>query len=107
MGWPCASISGVSARGTHEGCIEQIQRLFADNLYAGTPPARDEANRIRIDDLEMRDDVQAAIKETWKMVSTENLGELSDFAGYRKECLRLFGFGLDGVDYDADVDPVR
>ncbi len=97
----------MAARGIHEGCIEQIQRLFAEHLCGDNPPARDDANRIRIDDLEMREEVQSAIKATWEKVTTENLDALSDFAGYKEEFLRLFGFGLDGVDYDAETDPVR
>ncbi|MEM9481138.1 MAG: enoyl-ACP reductase FabV [Verrucomicrobiota bacterium] len=97
----------MAARDIHEGCIEQIQRLFAEHLYAENAPARDDTNRIRIDDWEMRDDVQAAVKETWSKITTENLDDLSDFAGYKTEFLRLFGFGLDGVDYSAETNPLR
>jgi len=90
--------------GTHEGCIEQIERLFSDNLFDGTPNL-DAEGRIRIDDLEMRPEIQEAIARIWPQVTTENLGELTDIAGYRSEFLRLFGFGVEGVDYEADVDP--
>jgi enoyl-[acyl-carrier protein] reductase/trans-2-enoyl-CoA reductase (NAD+) len=91
--------------GTHEGCIEQIQRLFATQLFAGSTPNLDTEGRIRIDDREMRAEIQEAITQIWPQVTTENLAALTDIAGYRAEFLRLFGFGLGGVDYDADVDP--
>jgi enoyl-[acyl-carrier protein] reductase/trans-2-enoyl-CoA reductase (NAD+) len=93
--------------GLHEGTIEQIQRLFTDHLSSGSGPELDEKGRIRIDDWEMRDDVQSAVAEAWENVTTENLSELSDFSGYKNEFLRLFGFGLEGVDYEADTNPER
>ncbi|MDF2376964.1 MAG: trans-2-enoyl-CoA reductase family protein [Verrucomicrobiales bacterium] len=93
--------------GLHEGTIEQIQRLFADHLSSGSAPELDEKGRIRIDDWEMRDDVQSAVAEAWENVTTENLSELSDFSGYKNEFLRLFGFGLEGVDYESDTNPER
>jgi enoyl-[acyl-carrier protein] reductase/trans-2-enoyl-CoA reductase (NAD+) len=88
----------------HEGCIEQIYRLFSQQLYNGNVPALDEAGRIRIDDLEMDPRIQEAVRKLWGEVSTENLKQISDFEGYRKEFLQLFGFGLEGVDYEAAVD---
>ncbi|MDB2642416.1 bifunctional NADH-specific enoyl-ACP reductase/trans-2-enoyl-CoA reductase, partial [bacterium] len=93
--------------GNHEGCIEQIQRLFSDHLASGGSPELDEQGRIRIDDWEMGEEVQAAVHEAWDNVTTENLSELSDFLGYKSEFLRLFGFGLEGVDYEAETDPER
>jgi enoyl-[acyl-carrier protein] reductase/trans-2-enoyl-CoA reductase (NAD+) len=90
----------------HEGCIEQIQRLLSTRLYAGEAPIVDSDGRIRMDDWEMRDDVQTAVDERWPRIATENLGELTDFEGYKSEFLKLFGFGVEGVDYEADVDPV-
>ncbi len=95
----------MKEKGLHEGCIEQIQRLFADRLYAGGAPAVDEVGRIRIDDWEMRSDVQAAVAAIWPDATTENLASVSDILGYREEFLRLFGFGLPGVDYAADTSP--
>jgi enoyl-[acyl-carrier protein] reductase/trans-2-enoyl-CoA reductase (NAD+) len=96
----------MKEKGIHEGCIEQIYRMFATRLYAAETPPLDEEGRIRMDDWEMRDDVQAAVDERWPRINTGNLDELTDFEGYREEFLRLFGFGVPGVDYDADVDPV-
>jgi enoyl-[acyl-carrier protein] reductase/trans-2-enoyl-CoA reductase (NAD+) len=95
----------MKARGTHEGCIEQMQRLFATQLYNGKSPKFDAAGRARVDDLEMVPDVQAAVREIWPGVTTENLSDTTDIAGYRVEFLKLFGFGLAGVDYDAEVEP--
>lgn len=94
----------MKAKGIHEGCIEQIQRLFADRLY-GSDLQLDSSDRIRIDDWEMRDDIQSAIAKSWDIISNENLAEHADFDGYKKEFLKLFGFGIDGVDYDAETDP--
>jgi enoyl-[acyl-carrier protein] reductase/trans-2-enoyl-CoA reductase (NAD+) len=95
----------MKAHGLHEGCIAQMQRLFADRLYHGASPQLDEDGRIRIDDWEMRPDIQAAVAALWPTVTTENLPSISDIAGYRQEFLRLFGFGMKGVDYEAEVDP--
>ncbi len=97
----------MKAKGLHEGCIEQIHRLFAERYGAEGGPALDGKGRIRIDDWEMRADVQAEVEEIWNKITTENIDELSDFAGYQQEFYRLFGFGLPGVDYTADTDPVR
>jgi enoyl-[acyl-carrier protein] reductase/trans-2-enoyl-CoA reductase (NAD+) len=91
--------------GLHEGCIEQIQRLFATQIANGATPTLDSSRRIRIDDWEMRSEIQAEVAQLWPGVTTENLSELSDIAGYRSEFLRLFGFGLPEVDYKQDVSP--
>ncbi|MES2570616.1 MAG: enoyl-ACP reductase FabV [Verrucomicrobiota bacterium] len=96
----------MKAHGTHEGCIEQIQRLFADHLASGASPLLDDAGRIRLDDLEMRPEIQKEVAELWPDVTTENLPTVSDIAGYRTEFLRLFGFGLPGVNYEAETDPL-
>ena len=94
----------MKEKGTHEGCIEQVQRLFATQLYNGNQPALDEKGRIRVDDWEMLPEIQQAVEELWPQLTTENLEELSDILGYREEFLKLFGFGLPGVDYEAEVD---
>jgi len=96
----------MKEKGLHEGCIEQIQRLFAERLYNGASPQLDDKGRIRIDDLEMRADVQEAIDKIWPAVTTETLAALTDIAGYQEEFLRLFGFDIEGVDYKTDTDPV-
>ena len=95
----------MKAQGTHEGCTEQMYRLFKERLYGGAPIPVDERGRIRVDDLEMQDDVQAQVTALWSQVTTENLEALSDIEGYRSEFLKLFGFGLDAIDYDQDVAP--
>lgn len=94
----------MKERGIHEDWIQQMYRLFVETLYAGDKVQVDEENRIRMDDLEMRDDVQKAIKEKWEKLSSENIEELADLEGYRRDFLRLFGFGLEGVDYDQEVE---
>lgn len=96
----------MKREGIHEGCIEQMDRLYRARLYAGTPISLDAENRIRIDDWEMRDDVQAEVARLWEEVTTESLGELGDLAGYKNDFLNLFGFGFEGVDYLADVNEV-
>jgi enoyl-[acyl-carrier protein] reductase/trans-2-enoyl-CoA reductase (NAD+) len=74
-------------------------------MYNGSTPKFDEAGRVRIDDLEMQPEAQAGVREIWPTVTTANLVEKTDIAGYRTEFLKLFGFGLDGVNYEADVEP--
>ena len=97
----------MKAKGSHEACIEQMQRLFATQLFGGQAATFDSAGRVRVDDWEMQDDIQAGVKEIWPQVTTENLEELTDIAGYRAEFLKMFGFGLPGVDYDAETEPHR
>lgn len=94
----------MKAKGTHEGTIEQMQRLFADRLYTENGEvALDSEGRIRIDDWEMAEDVQAEVAKYWDKVTTETLAEISDIDGYRKEFFNLFGFELEGVDYEKDA----
>lgn len=93
----------MKAQGTHEDCIEQADRLFRERLYGDPQP--DEEGRIRVDDWEMAPEVQVPVNESWKIVTSENLQELADVDGYESGFLKLFGFGLEGVDYDAEVDP--
>ena len=93
----------MKAEGIHEGCIEQIQRLYQQRLYSGNTVPTDEQGRIRIDDWEMRPDVQERIAKLWLESTTESLVELGDLAGYKQDFLNLFGFGFEGVDYLADA----
>ena len=93
----------MKAEGIHEGCIEQIQRLYSERLYTGHEVPTDDKGRIRIDDWEMRNDVQEKIAKLWGESTTETLVELGDLAGYKQDFLNLFGFGFEGVDYQADT----
>ena len=95
----------MKAKGTHEGCIEQIQRLFATQMYNGSALSFDDGGRVRVDDWEMRPEIQAEVKRIWPQVTTETLNALTDIDGYRTDFLKLFGFGLAGVYYDADIEP--
>ena len=90
----------MKEKGLHEGCIEQMRRLYA------TQPPLDDEGRLRLDDWEMRPDVQAEVEKLWGQVTTANLKELTDLEGQRKDFLRLFGFGMAGVDYEAESDPL-
>jgi len=92
--------------GIHEGCIEQINRMFRSQLYKEGDADLDESTRIRMDDWELRDDVQNKVKQLWPQVTSENLFETTDYRGYKDEFLKLFGFGVDGVDYGAEVNTV-
>ena len=92
-------------KGLHEGTAEQMGRLLAERLYTGGEVPVDEEGRIRLDDWEMREDVQAEVARRWREVSSENVAELADLEGYRRDFLLLFGFGAPGVDYAADIDP--
>ncbi|WP_296682262.1 enoyl-ACP reductase FabV [Flavobacterium sp.] len=94
----------MKAEGIHEGCIEQIQRLYQQRLYTGQAVPTDDKGRIRIDDWEMREDVQAKVAALWKESTTESLPEIGDLAGYKQDFLNLFGFGFEGVDYLAEAD---
>ena len=97
----------MKEQGSHEECIEHIDRLFVSQLQAGASMQLDDSGRIRVDNLELAEPVQAEVKRRWALVDTENLPQLGDLAGFRADFLKIFGFGLDGVDYDADVDPQR
>ena len=89
--------------GLDEGCIEQIDRLFRTQLGAGAK--LDEAMRLRVDDWELSPQIQEEVLKRWPLLSTETLGELADLEEYRRQFLRLFGFGIDGIDYEQDLDP--
>ncbi|SMG21533.1 enoyl-ACP reductase FabV [Paraburkholderia susongensis] len=94
----------MKEKGTHEGCIEQVYGLYKDSLY-GSQPHLDADGRLRADYKELDAQVQARVQELWNQVTNDNLYELTDFAGYKTDFLRLFGFEMKGVDYDADVNP--
>jgi enoyl-[acyl-carrier protein] reductase/trans-2-enoyl-CoA reductase (NAD+) len=96
----------MKEEGIHEGCIEQIQRLFQERLYTGNAIPTDEKGRIRIDDLEMRADIQEKVAQLWSQATTETLPQIGDLAGYKKDFLNLFGFEFEGVDYNADTNEV-
>ena len=89
----------------HEGCIEQIERLFKDKKLM-TDTQTDEHGWVRLDDWELRQDVQDEVKKRWEDINSENVGELADIDGYWKDFYQMFGFKEDGVDYEADTDPV-
>lgn len=93
----------MKENGIHEGCIEQINRLFRDRLYTGGPIPTDENGRIRIDDWEMREDIQNQIAELWKQADTDTLASIGDLQGYKSDFLNLFGFGFSEVNYLEDV----
>ncbi|GGE78633.1 enoyl-ACP reductase FabV [Shewanella carassii] len=93
--------------GLHEGCMEQIYRMFSERLYKadGSKPEVDDANRLRLDDWELREDIQQHCRDLWPQITTENLSELTDYREYKAEFLKLFGFGIEGIDYETDVNP--
>ena len=94
----------MKEHGSHEDCIDHVYRLFASSLY-GALPEIDDVGRLRLDDWELAPGVQEEVLRRWSTVRTENLDELGDLEGFRADFLRLFGFGMDGVDYAADLDP--
>lgn len=96
----------MKEKNLHEGCIEQMYRLFAEELYSQTTEV-DEQGRIRVDDWEMKEDVQEEVQSSWGIVNTDNIYDLSDLKGYRREFFNLFGFDVTGIDYETDVDPHR
>jgi enoyl-[acyl-carrier protein] reductase/trans-2-enoyl-CoA reductase (NAD+) len=100
------SLLPVVMRGKNfdEGPLEQMRRLFTDFLCAGGPPKLDDARRLRLDDREMRSDVQAEVAALWPQVTTENLRSMTDFAGFQREFRGLFGFEVDGVDYEQPTE---
>ncbi len=102
----------MKKKGTHEGCIEQMERLFAERLYTGSDNSASEVpvdseNRIRMDDWEMDDEVQAEVSRLMEGVTQENLAERCDLAGYKHDFLTINGFDVEGVDYEKDVSDMR
>ena len=94
----------MKQKGTHEGCIEQLYRLLTECLYHDNPRVDDEG-RLRVDELEMDPTIQATVATNWASINDTNLAQLADFESYKKELLNLFGFEIEGVDYQAEVDP--
>lgn len=93
----------MKEKNIHENCIMQMQRMFSEKIYSVSKIEFDEAGRLRMDDLELREDVQREVDELWKKVTPENFKVLSDYAGYKKEFMQLNGFDVDTVNYDAEV----
>ncbi len=93
----------MKKKGVHEGCIEQMYRLFAQKLYAGEPVV-DEQGMIRLDDLEMTEDIQSEVSDIWERLDSENFKDFTDIDGYWSDFYELFGFGMVDVDYEADVE---
>jgi enoyl-[acyl-carrier protein] reductase/trans-2-enoyl-CoA reductase (NAD+) len=93
----------MKTKGIHEGCIEQMQRLFSERLYTNEAMLTDDKGRIRVDDWEMRADVQQEVDVLWAQSTTETLPAIGDLNGYKSDFLNLFGFGFTGVDYAADA----
>lgn len=93
--------------GLHEGCMEQINRMFGERLYKAdnSPAQTDEENRLRLDDWELKEEIQQHCRDLWPQVTTENLSELTDYREYKAEFMKLFGFGIEGIDYEVDVNP--
>ena len=96
----------MKEEGVHEGTIEQMQRLYQQHLYTGKPIPTDDKGRVRIDDWEMRDDIQEKVAALWQQADTDNLSEIGDLEGYRKDFYNLFGFDYQGVDYKADANEI-
>jgi enoyl-[acyl-carrier protein] reductase / trans-2-enoyl-CoA reductase (NAD+) len=95
----------MKEKGVHEGCIEQISRIISTGLY-GDSCQKDNAGRLRVDEHELAEDIQSEVKRRWNDISNENLRQLSDFDGYKNDFLKLFGFGFQNIDYEADVETV-
>jgi enoyl-[acyl-carrier protein] reductase/trans-2-enoyl-CoA reductase (NAD+) len=91
--------------GTHEGCIEQTTRFFNTQLFASGEHRTDEGGRIRMDELELKDDIQQFVADNWSLVSAETLDDMTDFDGYKQAYLEMHGFEVAGMDYEAEVDP--
>ena len=94
----------MKAKGCHEGCIEQMHRLFAKKInFATNAIELDSKGRIRLDDLELNPEVQKEIEIAWQKINNENLNQFADLAGYSSDFEKMFGFGLESIDYSADV----
>lgn len=94
----------MKEKGVHENCIMQIQRMFSEKIYSGNPIEFDNEGRLRMDDYELREDVQNEVDDLWNKITPENFNLLSDYEGYKKAFMQINGFEIDGVDYDEDID---
>ncbi len=94
----------MKEKGIHEGCIEQMQRMLSQKIYGPGGTVRDAEGLVRLDDWEMREDVQSEVSARWDSVTTENLEQKTDIAGFRQDFMRMHGFDWDGIDYNAEVD---
>ena len=92
-------------KGLHEEVVQHIQRLFATQLASGVTQRLDDQGRIRMDDIELTDEIQGEVRRRWPLVDTDNLEELADLEGFRRDFLNIFGFGFASVDYEEDLDP--
>ncbi|EPZ8238636.1 enoyl-ACP reductase FabV [Vibrio fluvialis] len=97
----------MKEKGTHEGCIEQMHRLFSDKLYGKTPVPVDGERLVRMDDWELNPDTQERVRQLLSDMNGDNFKQVGDYAGFKAEFLRLNGFGFDNIDYDADIDLER
>jgi enoyl-[acyl-carrier protein] reductase/trans-2-enoyl-CoA reductase (NAD+) len=96
----------MKTKGLHEGCIEQMVRLYYKHLFSGHPLQLDKKGRIRLDDYEMSEDVQQAVSHLWEKIDAGNIQEIADIDGLKAEFLRHHGFGMPDVDYSREVDPI-
>lgn len=94
----------MKEQGVHENCIMQTQRMFTEKIYSGTSLEFDDSGRLRMDDLELRDDIQKQVNELWNLITPENFKILSDYEGYKREFMKLNGFEVEEVNYDKDID---
>ena len=94
----------MKERDCHEDCVAHIHRLFREQLYSNRPMRTDEVGRIRMDNYELDDDIQSEVQHRWSNITTDNVADLADLRGFREDFFRLFGFGIEGVDYDADIE---
>ncbi len=95
----------MKTQGSHEGCIEQMYRMFHDNIYTDKPKNIDPDGHIRVDNYEMQADIQQKVIDVWQQVNANNIDALADLSGYRQDFYRLFGFDFPNINYDSDVDP--
>lgn len=95
----------MKEKGLHENCIQQMYRLFSEHLYGDNPATAEGSSLIRVDDWEMREDVQTEVMKRWDQLQSDNVLDLADLEGYRQDFFQLFGFHTDGVDFEADIDP--